>query len=207
MEVSGLTPTRRDFLTKVLPAGTLACLGCTKLCGLFQSAYAQEAEGRHKFLADSQWSFADVFGFAFAGYYIPILQGLRSQIGEDEFIDMVKEASAESGRNAGKNMARGVPSNDFASFKSWATAPDRFFQHALTWDAVEDSETALEVKITECLWARTFREAQAADIGYAGICHGDFAMASAYNPRMRMERTKTLMQGHDCCNHRWLWES
>lgn len=207
METSRSTSTRRDFLTKVLPAGTLACLGCTKLCGFARSAYAQEAEGQHKFMADSEWSFADVFGFAFAGYYIPILQGLRSQIGEDAFIDMLKQASAESGRNAGRNMALSIPDADFASFKSWATAPDRFFQHVLTWDVVEDSETALEVKVTECLWAKTFREAGATDIGYAGVCHGDFAMASAYNSHMRMERTKTLMQGHDCCNHRWLWES
>lgn len=61
--------------------------------------------------------------------------------------------------------------------------------------------------MTECLWAATFRAAGAEDIGYATICHPDFATTTAFNPRMRMIRTKTLMQGHDCCNHRWVMEA
>ncbi|MGD2153904.1 MAG: L-2-amino-thiazoline-4-carboxylic acid hydrolase [Gemmatimonadales bacterium] len=207
MDTVGPGPTRRDLLTKVLPAGALACLGCTKLCGLFQSAHAQEADPQHKFLADSGMSYADVFGFAFAGYYIPIMQGLSAQVGEEEFIEMLKQASTEAGRRGGANQARSVANNDLATFVMPLTDPDRFWQHALTWEIVENSERAFEVKISECLWARTFRDAGAAEIGYAGICHGDYAWASGYNPQMRMERTKTLMQGHDCCNHRWLWES
>jgi hypothetical protein len=65
----------------------------------------------------------------------------------------------------------------------------------------------VEIKITECLWAKTFRAANAADIGYATICYSDFAGAVAFNPKMRLVRTKTLMQGHDCCNHRWVLEA
>jgi len=68
---------------------------------------------------------------------------------------------------------------------------------------VEDSETAHEIRVTECLWAKTFREAGAAAIGYAVVCHGDYAECQAFNPHIRMIRTKTLMQGDDCCNHRW----
>ncbi|UCC73181.1 MAG: L-2-amino-thiazoline-4-carboxylic acid hydrolase [Gemmatimonadota bacterium] len=207
MENPGLNPTRRDFFTKILPAGTLACLGCTRLCGLFQSAYAQEADQQHKFLADAEMSYADTFGFAFAGYYIPAMKGLQAQIGEDEFIEMLKQASMEAGRQGGENQARSVAANDLATFVTPLTDPDRFWQHALTWEIVENTDTTFGVEISECLWARTFREAEAADIGYAGICHGDFAWASGFNPQMRMERTKTLMQGHDCCNHRWILEA
>lgn len=207
MNTSGLTPTRRDFLTRVLPAGTLACLGCTKLCGFFQSAYAQEADQQHKFLADSQMSYTEVFGFAFQGFFLPILLGLRNHVGEDDYIELLKKAAEEAGGLGGENMGRSVPANDFATFKMWGTDPDRFWQHSLTWEIVEDTDSAFEVRVSECLWSKTFREVQAADIGYATICHQDYAFARAYNPQMRMERTKTLMQGHDCCNHRWLWES
>ena len=57
---------------------------------------------------------------------------------------------------------------------------------------MEDSETALEVRITECLWASTFRAADAADLGYSWVCHPDFAMARAFNPEMRLHRDRTL---------------
>jgi hypothetical protein len=84
--------------------------------------------------------------------------------------------------------------------------PDPFWQHALTTEIVEDEEKAFEIKVTECLWAKTFREAQASDIGYATICYQDYAMSQGFSPKLKMIRTKTLMQGHEYCNHRWVWE-
>ena len=85
--------------------------------------------------------------------------------------------------------------------------PDPLVDHVLTTEIVDESDTAVEVRITECLWAKTFREADAADLGYACICHPDFAMAKAFNPNMRMIRDKTLMEGHSHCNHRWVMEA
>lgn len=208
MDALGLNPTRRDFLSSILPAGTAMCLGCKNLCGFFGSAAAQQqAAEQHKFMAQANYTYQQIYDFAFNYYYIPTLQGLRKHFKDDAFIDAVKGASEESGSRSAKAFAENVPNNDFDTFKSWATNPDPFWEHALTWEVVESTDTAFEVKISECLWAKTFRDANAADIGYAGICHGDYAYATAYNPKLRMERTKTLMQGHDCCNHRWLWES
>ena len=73
----------------------------------------------------------------------------------------------------------------------------------LGFEIVEDTETAFEVRVTECLWAKTFRDADAADLGYACICHPDYAMAKAFNPKLHMVRDKPLMQGCSHCNHRW----
>jgi hypothetical protein len=61
--------------------------------------------------------------------------------------------------------------------------------------------------VTRCLWAQTFREAGAADIGYATMCHPDFSSAPAFNPKIRMSRPKTLMQGNDHGNDRWVVET
>ena len=84
---------------------------------------------------------------------------------------------------------------------------DYFWSHVLSMKRVESTPTAVEVRVTECLWVSTFRAADAADIGYACICHPDFASTTAFNPKMRMIRTKTLMQGHEYCNHRWIMEA
>jgi len=46
------------------------------------------------------------------------------------------------------------------------------------------------------------RELNATDIGYAVICHGDYAYCQGFNPKIRLIRTKTLMQGDDCCEFR-----
>ena len=39
-----------------------------------------------------------------------------------------------------------------------------------------------------------------ADIGF-WICEGDGPAAAAFNPAIRFSRTKTLMEGDDCCDH------
>ncbi|MGD8700502.1 MAG: hypothetical protein PVJ43_14490, partial [Gemmatimonadales bacterium] len=108
MEASGLNSTRRDFLGRVVPASALACLGCKNLCGFFGSAYAQEA-APHKFTADAQMTFTEVYDFAFKYYYIPTLQGLRNQVGDGDFIEMLKKASEQSGRSSAKDFARNLP--------------------------------------------------------------------------------------------------
>ena len=44
--------------------------------------------------------------------------------------------------------------------------------------------------------------AQAGDLGSALVCYGDYDIASSFNLRVKMERDKTLMQGHAYFNRR-----
>ena len=46
----------------------------------------------------------------------------------------------------------------------------------------------------------------AARIGYSYICYADYATAQAFNPKIVMRRSKTLMQGDSYCNHRYEME-
>jgi hypothetical protein len=47
------------------------------------------------------------------------------------------------------------------------------------------------------LWAKTFREAGAADIGYALWCYGDYTIARSNHEKL--EREKHLCKGDDYC--------
>jgi len=160
---------------------------------------------KHKFLEDTGMTFQEVFDFAYKGS-ISLMQNLANELGEDHFIEIIKKAASESALREGQNKAKSLPSNDFPAFKVCEIGHNHFMEHALTLDAVEDTERALEIKVTECLWAKTFRESDASDIGYAALCHSDFAFCKAFNSKIRMIRSKTLMQGDSYCNHRWIWE-
>ncbi len=59
----------------------------------------------------------------------------------------------------------------------------------------------LEFNVTRCIWADEMRKHDAGDIGYAFNCCYDFGFCQGLNPAIRFTRTKTLMQGDDCCNH------
>ncbi len=73
-------------------------------------------------------------------------------------------------------------------------------------EIVEDTDQAFELKITECVWAAAFRDLGAAgELGFAMVCWDDYAWAESLNPKIKLVRDKTLMQGATYCNHRYIW--
>ena len=81
-----------------------------------------------------------------------------------------------------------------------------FWTHVLTWTYTEETPKRLSYRTTECLLAKTYKEINATDIGFILNCHPDFAKARVYNPKIRLKRTKTLMQGDSYCNHTFYWK-
>jgi len=196
---------RRQFLLNVLPAGSLFFFGCSGL--LASGIEERKASGKKdRFLQDSLMSFKEVLEFAFRDNFIPVLRNLEKSLGNDKFFEMLKQASSEKGALQAREWAETVPKNDLATFTSVFKNPYRFWTHTCAYDILQYSDKTVEVKYTECLWADVFRDAGAADIGYAAFCHGDFAVAGSCNPKIRLIRTKTLMEGNDCCNHRYVFE-
>jgi len=204
-----LASSRREFLLNILPAGTLFSLGCGNLSAWTAGQEVQKAvEKKHKFQEDSGMSYEEVFNFAFNFRVIPLLQNLAQRLKGRDFIEMLKAMTNEMNIGWGREAARISPKNDLAAFtsgnKKRFSSP--FWNHVLTYTIVEDTKKVFEKKITECLFAKTFREANASDIGYATHCYGDFGFVEGFNPKIRLTRTKTLMQGDDCCHFRWVWE-
>jgi hypothetical protein len=69
------------------------------------------------------------------------------------------------------------------------------------FEVVERSDRVLRLRVTKCLFAEEMRRLGAADIGNAFYCAYDFGFCEGLNPSIRFTRTKTLMDGDDCCNH------
>jgi hypothetical protein len=204
---SNLASSRREFLLNILPAGSLFCLGCGSMSAWTVGQEAQKAvEKKHKFQEDSGMSFQEVFEFKF----IPLIKTMESfarQMGRDNLLEMIRKESDEVSRLDAKKTVERLQKNDFATFKAmYKEKPNRFLDHIETKVITEESDTVIASRVTECLYAKTFRDAGAADIGYAWSCHGDFAWAQAYNPKLRLIRDKTLMNGDEYCNPRRVWE-
>ncbi len=200
-------PGRRRFFRNILPAGTLFCLGGSRLLAMpFDQEKQDPAEKKHKFLEDSGMSFQELFNFAYRDH-IEVMQFLSKEIGKDKLMEMLKRDGDEWARQDAEKELKKLPANDFATFRAETRKkPDRFWDHVITAAIVEDTDRAIGQKVTECLWAKTHREAKAADLGYILCCYPDIPWARAYNPKLELVRTKTLMQGDDYCNFRWVWE-
>ena len=195
---------RRELLAKTVPACAMACLGLGRVPGLAGAVSGLPCQEVHKF--DEMMSreftnkqFAEIMN---RGTF-QMIKTLRQDLGDGEAVRLLNLNSDEIGREQGKTHAESVPDTSFESFVSV------FRQMAngqyLTGEVVEDTEKVFEMKVTECLSATVYREAGfEGDIGHAAVCNMDYTWPPAFNPDFKMERSKTLMQGHDCCNHRYI---
>ena len=209
---SNMASNRRAFLQGLLPAGILLYSGC----GLISASNRlQNKPTKHKFLEGSRLTMREAFRFAFQWTYIPIMQALAVQIGREKLVEMIKEATAIYWAQQTRSFAQRLQKKDrdaFFSMDTLETSIDNvehrkhFWSLAITSQSIEDTPKSYEMKVTECLWAQTFREANAGDIGFASICYGDEVMAAAFDQGLKFIRTKTLMKGDDCCHFHYISE-
>jgi hypothetical protein len=68
-------------------------------------------------------------------------------------------------------------------------------------EVLEKTATTLRLKVTRCIFAEEMRRHGAAETGFAFYCSYDYGFCQGFNPELRFTRTRTLMQGHDCCDH------
>jgi hypothetical protein len=133
---------------------------------------------------------------------IPLTLFLTKTLGRDKGIELLKSYAEARGVQDGRSTVGRLGGDDFARLKKMFS-PEAF-KGRVVMEVTESTDTVHQLKVTECLWASTWRDAGGGDEGYAMVCHADFAFARAFNPKIEMVRDQTLMQGHACCNHRYV---
>jgi hypothetical protein len=193
----------RRALFPILPAAAVGCLGCARAMACGQAS--QEEPPRHSWTEKADVTWEEMFRFAYQKDLIPMLKELGAQLGHEEFVGMLRRAADEVVRK--KTCGRPPAVRDLVSFASNMKNIPPLMQHALEAEIVEQSSAAFEYHVKKCLWAKVFRDGDAADIGYAMVCYPDYAVARGLNPKLKLIRTKTLMQGDDGCSLRYVMEA
>lgn len=203
---------RREFFNKLMATGMVSCFGINALLG--QNSDSEEVflpeNSKHKFQENSEMSYQAIFNFAYKSWLIPFMKTFSDELGKEELINLLKKASGNRAKNIANYWLKKVSSNDFNGFKEYVykAIDNPFMQNIGTFEISDESENVIQMTCKECLWAKTFREAQAADIGYACTCHQDFKMAESFNPKIKLRHnTKSLMEGGSECTLRWTFES
>ena len=193
--------TRRGLFT-ILQAGIAGCVACS---GIGACAQSTDPQAGHSWTEKSDLTWEQVFRFAYQKDLIPLLKAMSEQVGRDQFLKMLRDATDAT--VAQKNAGRPPMIRDVATLAVRLKNMPPLMQHALDAEVVEQTPDAFEYQVNRCLWAKVFRDEKAEEIGYAMVCYPDYAVAKALNPKLKLIRTKTLMQGADCCRLRYVMES
>ena len=202
-------PTRRHFISKILPACSMMCVGsgfAFPHASRNSDPFFLGAE-KHKFDSemDKLLTYREYMKLRY-GEFIHIVKAFAKEFGKDKVVEFLKKHDSKNMLKYGQSQAKKSRDDNFQSFIS-IFRNNPYYDKTLTMEIVEDTESTFEIKVTECIWATTFRRANAGEFGYAAICFGDYAWAEGFNPRIKMIRDKTLMQGHEFCNHRYVWQA
>jgi hypothetical protein len=197
---------RREFITRVIPACSALCLGGGKLLALTPSGNGSTIQ-QETHIFDQEYPRRLTYKQFFAaryGEFLRLATALEKEFGKEKTIELLKKFTAEGMMQLGQTQAEKATDQNLKTYTAQFSNPDAY-KNTLTKEVVEDTDKAFELKVTECIWATTFLNAKAGDIGYAAVCWGDYAWAEGFNPKIKLVRDKTLMQGHDYCNHRYVW--
>ncbi|UCC82980.1 MAG: L-2-amino-thiazoline-4-carboxylic acid hydrolase [Gemmatimonadota bacterium] len=195
---------RRELLTHTVPACAFACLGLGRFPGLAGLGLTGPQEGQHKFDVPQEISLSSRQRTQMSyGGLIQLIQVLKGELDEPELVRLLNLMSADIGRQVGGRQAQNSPDTSFQTFVQVFRPPN--FENSLTHEVVEDTEKVFALEVTECVSADIMRSAGlGGEIGHAAVCNMDYYWPAAFNPNFKMERTKTLMQGDDICNHRYI---
>jgi hypothetical protein len=195
---------RRSLLTRTAPACAAACLGFGKFAGLSALVGDPKIQNQHKFdvQTDVPMSSRQRAGMMYRGM-AGVVEVLKNQLGESETIRLLNISSADVGRQVGGRQAQSSPNTNFQAFVQVFRPPN--YANSLTHEVVEDTEKVFALEVTECINAELLQSiGLGGEIGHAIVCNMDYYWPTAFNPAFKMERTKTLMQGDEVCNHRYI---
>ncbi|MEM7267708.1 MAG: L-2-amino-thiazoline-4-carboxylic acid hydrolase [Pseudomonadota bacterium] len=77
---------------------------------------------------------------------------------------------------------------------------------ALEYEILDATETTFDFDVTRCRYAEMYREMGLGEIGHLLSCQRDGTFCEGYDPRIKMTRTQTIMQGADRCTFRYRFE-
>jgi hypothetical protein len=77
---------------------------------------------------------------------------------------------------------------------------------ALERDVIEESDTRYRFNVTRCKYAEMYRAMGLGEIGHLLSCQRDATFCEGYDPRIKLQRTQTIMQGASHCDFDYTFE-
>ncbi len=131
--------------------------------------------------------------------YTGTLRALEEKFGP-EVVDVARQGFLETKLIADKEAFAKIEDKTVEAYCSWLNSTLHLtHKFEMTYD--EEKEEA-QYDIRYCPWANYFREMGGEKYGMY-FCDADCPMAEAFDANLGFNRTKMLMSGDECCNHRY----
>ena len=77
---------------------------------------------------------------------------------------------------------------------------------ALEIEVKEQTDKTFAFNVTRCRYAETYKAMGLGEIGHLLSCQRDGTFCEGYDPRIKLKRTQTIMQGASHCNFKYTYK-
>jgi hypothetical protein len=140
-----------------------------------------------------------------AGVIAPIFQEMVGELGDEKAQEILGNAIRKAAIAAGR---------DFAARTEGETSLKTFEELQVLWtkddalvvEVLANDDNHYDYDVHRCRYAETYREMGLGHIGHLLSCNRDSVFCQGYDPRIKLQRTQTLMQGASHCDFRYTFE-
>jgi hypothetical protein len=134
-----------------------------------------------------------------------LIRGFAKVIGQDKALEVAAAAVRADAMMAGKIRAEKCGGN---SMKELARVVREVWAEddAMTIHILEETEQNLSFDVTRCRYAELYEKAEMKELGFCLSCCRDEPFTKGFNPRMKLLRSQTIMQGASFCDFRFILE-
>ena len=131
----------------------------------------------------------------------PVIRAVSQRIGRDEALAILQEVNQQEAFQRGGSMAEKMDRKGIEELVDEVAGWGR----GGVWemDILEQTSTTYFFNVTRCPYYEKYRELGLEEFGVGFSCCRDEPFARGFNPQLRLERTKTIMEGADHCDFRY----
>jgi hypothetical protein len=131
----------------------------------------------------------------------PLIREISARFGERETLAIAREVNEKEAFERGRKMAE-VAAGHTIEFLAGDVAT---WGEGGVWEmeVLEQTSTAYAFNVHRCPYYEKYRELGLEQFGVVLSCCRDAPFARGLNPRLKLVRTKTIMEGADLCDFRY----
>jgi hypothetical protein len=131
----------------------------------------------------------------------PLIMAVSQRIGRDETLAILQEVNQQEAFQRGRRQAEEMGRNGIEELVDDVAGWGR----GGVWemDVLEQTPTTYFFNVTRCPYYEKYKELGLEQFGVEFSCCRDEPFARGFNPQLRLERTKTIMEGDDHCDFRY----
>jgi len=135
-----------------------------------------------------------------------VYETLKASHGVEVARKTVEESVRRSAIEQARAFAAAAPGG--ASLKAFQDVMPLWTQGgALEIEVKEQTDTTFTFNVTRCRYAETYKAMGLGEIGALLSCNRDGAFCEGYDPKLKLERSQTIMGGASHCDFRYRYES